>query len=230
MPLTGGSWRLTLLVWALPALAIAAALALPRSVRASGGERPRWQPDWHDANVWRLGLLLGASSMAFFGTNAYMGSILSARGALEALPMTLLLFNVSQVVASVTMLFVSGRLLARRGPLFANTLATVVGLVVFSLLEGWAALAGALLVGFATAVQLILLVSLPPYIGASAEAGRLSAGMFTLGYAMAFAVPLLGGLVADALSGAVWAMLPITVYVLASMALIPALRLEGSRA
>ncbi|WP_018718443.1 CynX/NimT family MFS transporter [Arhodomonas aquaeolei] len=214
MPLTGGSWRLTLLTWSLPALAVGVVVMLCRSRGEAGPAAPHWQPDWHDGTVWRLGALLGAAATVFFGTNAYMGSILADRGAMDALPATLFTFNVCQVAASVLMMAMSGRWLGRRGPLVITGLACVAGLALFTLTGGLAALAGALVVGFASAVQLILLVSLPPWLTDSSGAGRLSAGMFTLGYAVAFTVPLIGGMIADATGTPPLALAPVTAYAL----------------
>ncbi len=226
MPLAGESWRLTLLAWSLPAVLIAIALTRPASVRASASRGTRWNPDWRDGQVWRLGLLLGSASTVFFGTNAYMGSILERRDALDRLPETLFLFNLSQVIASLAMLGLTRHMLARRGPIIASGLLCVAGLATFVWLDGWAALVGAFAVGFASAVQLILLVSLPPQITDAATAGRLSAGMFTLGYAAAFAVPLIGGLTADFTGDALTALLPVGAYALLATGLAPGLRLR----
>ena len=87
------------------------------------------------------------------------------------------------------------------------------------------AVAAAVFVGLASAAQLILLVSLPPQIAAAGETGPLSAGMFTLGYTVAFAVPLLGGVIADYAGDATMSMIPITLYALAAAPLVRRLRL-----
>src|SRR5699024_10667251 len=130
MPLTGGSWRLTLIIYTLPALAIAA-IMLRRQPGQSGQSihaAPAWQPNWRDRRVWKMGLLLGANASAFYGTNAYMGSILQARGQADMLATVLSIFNVSQVFSSLLMLVLARRLSLRRGPILGCTIAVAVGL------------------------------------------------------------------------------------------------------
>ena len=46
---------------------------------------------------------------------------------------------------------------------------------------------------------LYLLVSLPPAIDSGGAIGRLTSGMTTIGYGIAFLLPLLGGLIAEML-------------------------------
>lgn len=210
MPLTGGNWRATFALYALPALLIVAILLLPRDARRPPSRQPRpvWQPDWKDRRVWLLGLLLGSAGTVFFGTNAYMGNILEARDDGGLLPLALFLFNISQVLASLSMLALSHRLLRHRAPLVIVTAASGLGMAMFVTLGTGPALAGAILVGFASALTIVLLVSLPPLMAGPEEAGQLAAGMFTIGYSLAFAVPLAGGLLANAAHRPSAALLP----------------------
>lgn len=210
MPLTGESWRLTLVVYTLPALAIAAILIHRRPARASH-TAPAWQPNWRDRRVWKMGLLLGANASAFYGTNAYMGSILQARGQGDLLAPMLSVFNITQVCCSLLMLVLARRLSLRRAPILGSTLAVTAGLAMFMTLGTVAGFAGALMLGFASAMELILLVSLPPLLENAADAGRMAAGMFAIGYCLAFLVPLLGGAVADALHQPAAALIPMLV-------------------
>lgn len=228
MPLAGGDWRVALLLWSLPAWLIAALLLLPRD---AGARRPAgrlvWQPDWRSPQVWQLGILLGGAAVVFFGTNAYMSSVLGARGESDRLASTLLLFNLSQVAASILMLWLSRHWIARRGPIVVTAIAGSAGLLAFMQLDGTPALLGALVVGMASAVQLILLVSLPPQLADGPAAGRLAAGMFTIGYGIAFLVPLLGGLIADAAGSATLALLPMVVFAAATVPVAQRLRTGG---
>jgi CP family cyanate transporter-like MFS transporter len=224
MPLTGESWRLSFTGYALPAFAIALGLLFLGGKPPPSARRPgqSWLPRWKDARVWQMGLLLGANGSVFFGINAYMGTLLNARGDGDLLALTLSLFNITQVFASLLMLAVARHLLRRRLPIVCTVFAITAGTAMFTVLGTQAAIAGALVVGFTSALQLILLVSLPPQLFGSDEAGPLAAGMFTIGYATAFVVPLIGGLVADALHQPGAVMIPI--LALAVLAIPVALR------
>jgi CP family cyanate transporter-like MFS transporter len=68
--------------------------------------------------------------------------------------------------------------------------------------------ASAAIIGFAAAFILILTLALPPLLAPADDVHRLSAGMMTISYALAFAVPLLGGAVWDATAITATAFLP----------------------
>jgi CP family cyanate transporter-like MFS transporter len=53
--------------------------------------------------------------------------------------------------------------------------------------------AGAAILGFGSAIALILLIALPPLLAERDEVHRLSAGMFMIGFTLSFVLPLLGG-------------------------------------
>lgn len=210
MPLTGDSWRATLAVWSLPALLVAAALAIPRRDYGEKTTSTQWLPELRDPLMWKLGLLLGGTASLFFGTNAYMASVLEQRGELQRLDTTLFFFNLAQVGASLLMLLMARHWVARRSPIIASAGISVAAMLGFLLLEGWPGVAFAVTMSFFAGVLLILIVALPPQLADSAHAGRLSAGNFTIGYTVAFFVPLLGGALADATGNslaAVWLIL-----------------------
>ncbi len=67
LPLVGGSWQWGFVVWSLP-VAIIAMLVMslaPRQDSANGSlsTRRRWWPDWNSALIWRLGIMLGTSTL-----------------------------------------------------------------------------------------------------------------------------------------------------------------------
>lgn len=196
-PLTEESWRATLLLGSLPAIIIALALMFPKAEEQNKINRNLWLPQWNDKRVWQLGLVLGGAATAFFGTNAYMVSILEVRGDKNLLGLVLFLFNISQVIASLLVMATARRWMGRRLPLMLATLSTSCGLLIFTVFDGYAAVAGAIIVGFFSAIQIILLVSLPSLTTQAGEAGKISAGMFSIGYFLAFMVPLIGGFGAD---------------------------------
>jgi CP family cyanate transporter-like MFS transporter len=227
MPLLGGDWRGTLVVWSLPALAVAGAVYL-RAGRMSADLREEltpgmWNPRWREGRVWQLGTLLGAASAGFFGTNAYMGSVLEEQGRGDQLAAVLFYFNATQVAGSLLMLVLARVLAGRRWPVIMAACALPAGLLVAGLTSGTLFLAAVVLVGLCTCVQLILMVSLVPQITGEGEAGPLAAGMFAVGYLLGFLVPLGGGALADATGVARLTLLPLGVLAVigAAVALAP---------
>jgi len=227
MPLLGDDWRLVLVAWSAPAVLLAATLLLRRDGGHTAPGDGTWMPGWRDPLVWRLGALLGATGCLFFGTNAYLGSVLTGRGEPDWLATGLIMLNGSQVASSLLMLGVAGHWVGRAQPLLWLPILGGLGLAGFLVLPGWAGLSAAALVGFCSGVLLILLVALPPlYAGRDGAAG-LSAGMFTIGYGATFLVPLAGGAVADTLNAPAAALWPTLLYVMFSLPL--ALRLPRPR-
>ncbi len=197
MPQFDDSWRLTLVAWSLPALVIVALLYLPIRERQRPLEKPAWVPDWRNPLTLKLGLLLGASGSLFFGVNAYLGSLLEQRGELARLDNALFFFNFAQVIASLVMLAMARRWVGRKGPLVVSAALSLVAVAGLILTSGWLSIALAVVMSFTAGIMLILLIALPPLVSASGDTGRLAAGNFTVGYTLSFAVPMLGGLLAD---------------------------------
>ncbi|MDX1755985.1 MAG: MFS transporter [Marinobacter sp.] len=197
MPLVDQSWRLTLLVWSLPALAVAAALYLPRVDHGRPDRRPAWLPDWRNPLTLKLGLLLGLSGSLFFGFNAYLATLLDQRGELDMLADALFCYNLAQVVASLVMLKLARSWVGRRSLILVMAVVSLAATGGALVLEGWQAIACATLMSFTAGILLILLVALPPLLAAASETGRLSAGNFLVGYTLAFGIPMLGGVLAD---------------------------------
>ena len=197
MPLMEDSWRATLLAWSLPGLLVAAALFLPRREMSRPVRKPSWLPDWKNPLTLRLGLLLGLSGSLFFGLNAYMGNLLKQQGNFEMLADALFWYNFAQVIASLLMLKMARYWVGRKLPIIVAASCSVIGTLGTLLFTGWWAIASATFMSLTAGILLILLVALPPVLVPSQETGRLSAGNFLVGYTLAFAVPMIGGLLAD---------------------------------
>ena len=229
MPLMDGSWRMTLLAWSLPALAVAAALFIPKRDLARPLQRAAWLPDWSNPLTLKIGLLLGVSSSMFFGLNAYMGNLLEQTGHFEKLSRGLFVYNIAQVFASLLMLKAARHWVGRRTHIMASALISVAGTLGAVLLTGWWAIASATLMSFASGILLILLVALPPLLSRPGETGRLSAGTFLVGYTVAFLVPMAGGVVADMTGDIRHSVLIMIAYGLLVMPLIRTLDLTPAR-
>ncbi len=210
LPLVSGRWELSFVVWAVP-VSITALLVIaftPDVARHAGRPRVRWWPDWRDARTWRLGLLQGGGSALYFGCNAFIPDYLHATGRPELVGPCLTALNVGQLPASLIIMTFARRLSGRRAPFLAAGILGFTGLA--ALLVPWPPLMilGAGLAGFSPALMLILTLALPPLLAGPEDVHRLSAGMFTIGYTLAFVVPLLGGKIWDATHLAPVAFLP----------------------
>lgn len=225
LPAAGGDWRLTLVFWSLPVIAILAALYLPRLARTvSTGPPVAVWPDWRNTTMWRLGLLVSATSVLFMGTNAYMADIIGGHG--RALQQALFWFNMSQIFASLIMIATARWLVMHRLPLIVTSLVSTAAGALLLVFGGAIGLVVAFVLGMATAMQLTLVVMAAPYLAAPGEAGRATAGIFVIGYGVAFGVPLLGGLFAEAVHVPWMAMLPMVAYAAATFPLALTLRLS----
>lgn len=221
MPVLNVGWRGALVFWSLPALAVAVAVAWREGrhrAPAAGGAAAHWLPALGDGRVWRFGLLLGAASAGFFGTNAYLGSVLEARGEGDRLALTLFWFNAAQVAGSLLMMALARPLAGRPWPVVLVAWVLPVALLVAGSTGGALFLGAVVVVGLATCLQLILVVSLVPQVAGEREAGSLAAGMFTVGYLLGFGVPLTGGVLADSSGAATLALLPLGLLALLAAA------------
>ncbi|QGM21520.1 MFS transporter [Spiribacter sp. 2438] len=213
LPLADGNWRLAILLWSMPALLPALALLLfSRSPARDRDDSGRWMPEWRKPLVWRLGALLGASGALFFGSNAYLGSVLGARGESDLLALGLILLNGTQLLASLLMFRLARFWTGRSAPLILLMLLGITSLTLFVLVPGYPGLAMLFPAGLAAGMMLILMAGLPPLYARGTETAALAAGMFGIGAIINFAVPLGGGLVADITGAPGAAIVPILVY------------------
>jgi CP family cyanate transporter-like MFS transporter len=200
LPFVGNSWRLDLLIWAVPALLIAPVFYLlsphthehPHAVTAIGG---RWWPNWKDPLIWLLGLTFGSNNSTYFATNAFLGDYLASLGKPELLGAALGWLNGSQVVALIVLIATAHRLQRRAWPylLFGPMLvAAFLGIII-----------SAAFVGFTTAVTLTATLALPPLLSAPGDVHRTAAGMFTISYTCAVIIPTISGALWD-LTGKPW--------------------------
>ncbi len=205
LPAVDQSWRLSLVAWSLPVLAVAALSwrVFPRVAAAGGPRRTPWRPDWRSPLTWRLGLIAGGCSSLYFATNAFLPDYLHAIGHGEFVGAALSALNWVQLPASFILLAYSDRLMLRRWPFVAaGALATV---AIAGLAAGdprWIVFWSGI-VGFCTAFVLILTLALPGLLVEQQDVHRVSAAMFAIGYLCAIVTPVLGGLAWD-ITGVAW--------------------------
>lgn len=209
LPLVGGSWRLDLMAWAVPALIIP-----PVFFMLSPGDDEHstignkvgalWWPDFKNPLVWLLGLTFGSNNSPFFGTNAFLGDYLASAGKADLLGAALGWLNGAQIVAPIVLILLADRLQHRAWPflLFGPLLLVAFLGLIFGHSTG-VIVASAALVGFTTAITLTVILALPPLLCKPADLPRTSAGMFTISYTTAIIVPTISGALWDA-TGKPW--------------------------
>jgi CP family cyanate transporter-like MFS transporter len=200
LPLVGGSWQLSFLIWSLPVAltAIGIVVLTPHAHRDRTAPAMRWWPDWRSARTWRLGLILGCASTAYFGTNAFIPDYLKAIHHSELIGATLTSLNLIQLPASILVGAAPDRLVGRRWPLVAAGALMLMAVAGFLATPRFLVVASAGVVGFCSALVLVLNLALPPLLTDADDVHRLSAAMFTISYACASASAIVGGAVWDA--------------------------------
>jgi CP family cyanate transporter-like MFS transporter len=213
LPLAGGSWRLDLLLWAVPAALIALVFFLlsPKD-RARNRDIDKapvavmglWRPDWKNPLVWLLGFAFGSNSGPFFAANAFLGDYLDSRGQADLFGPALSALNGAQIVGLVVLILMAGRLQRRAWPflLFGPAmLAAFLGLVFVS--SPLAIVVCAALVGISTSITMTAVLALPALLAAPGDVSRTAAGMLTIAYICAIVIPTACGALWD-LTGKPW--------------------------
>lgn len=218
--LAHGSWRFSLVLWAIPVAATAVLVLLfaPRQAAAGPGVQ-RWWPDWHDPLVWRLGFLTGSANIIYWSANTFLPDYLVEIGRAQLVSPVLTAFNGGQIPGSLCMLFWAGPLLRRKGIYTAIGLAVLASLAGVLLGGDSTILWSAGILGCANAVALVLALALPAVLGAPQDVHRLSAAMFTVSFPCSVLFPILGGYAWDATGIPALAFAPVALGGAAIMAL-----------
>lgn len=208
LPLVGEDWRLSLVAWSVPLFAIAIvavvhARARERRAHARPARAAQWRPDWRSPLTWRLGLIAGGCSSLYFAANAFLPDYLRHLGRADLIGPALSALNWAQMPASLALLAFSGRLMMRRGPLVVTGALGCVAMVGLAASTGGWIIAWAGIVGFCTAMILILTLALPPMLVEAARVPGVSAAVFAVGYLCAVVTPVAGGLAWDT-TGVPW--------------------------
>jgi CP family cyanate transporter-like MFS transporter len=202
LPVADGNWRTAFALWGLPILCIALLIALigprPTTAQSMLAGRRRWWPSWRDPRIWQLGFLFGSVNSIYFATNAFLPEYLSHAGTPQLIGSALTALSFGQLPASLMMLGLAERMLGRPWAYGVAGLLCLAGVIGLLLTTGPWVVFFAGLIGFADAVAFVLILALPPFLSAPDDAHRTAAGMFTISYSCAVAIPILGGLAWDA--------------------------------
>ncbi len=209
LPLAHGDWRWALASWSALVLLSAIAIGVAAPARASlpSGIPNRWWPDWRQNQTIRIGLVMGMASATYFGANAYIPDFLEQTGRHDLISPTLAVLNGSQLLTAPAVALWQNLLTGRIGFIGSAVLmgTAQVGLV---LTPGVGIVAWAFVLGFATALAFVVVLSLPPRLAPPGGVARMSAAIFTLQYATAFVIPLIAGALWDATGLALLAFVP----------------------
>jgi CP family cyanate transporter-like MFS transporter len=225
--MVGGSWQWGFVSWSVPVVVIAGLVLVlaPRPISTGGSStaRRRWWPDWSNALIWRLGVMLGTINATYFATNAFLPDYLRSNGQSEWISSALTGLNIGQLPASFILLAVAGRLERKAWPYVVCGLLCLIatGGIVFC--TGAWIVAAATLQGFAAAAILILVLALPPLLSQPGEVHRVTAAMFTISYSCAVIVPIISGFLWDLSGVAALAFLPIALCGILLVILAPAI-------
>lgn len=223
LPLLGGSWRASLVLWSIPLVVIAIVIFLfqPGGNGAPASRHRLWMPDWRDPLVWKIGIIMSGANQLYFCSNAFLPGYLLQTGRTDLIGPALTALNLGQLPASFVLLAMASRWERKKWPLLAAVaigLAGIAGLLAFA--SAFSVVAAASLIGFSCAVTLTLALALPALLVAPDDVPRFSAGVFTLGYGFAMVISILGGVAWDISGKATFAFLPVALWLLPSVVLI----------
>src|SRR5437868_6634818 len=198
LPLAHGDWRWALGSWSVLVALSTIAIATAAPKRTSGVAAPsRWWPDWRQGQAIRIGVVMGMASAAYFGANAFIPDFLDQTGRHNLISPTLALLNGSQLLTAPAVALWP-QLLTGRGGFVGSAGIMAIAQLGLVLTPGSGVLGWAFVLGFATALAFVVVLSLPPRVAPQGDVARMSAAIFTLQYATAFVVPLLAGALWDA--------------------------------
>jgi len=206
LPLVGGSWEWSFVIWSVPVL-LNAALFVAATWKRGGAdastmnaaiEAAGWWPDWRDGRIWRIGLILGCASTIYFTTNAFVPDYLESQGHEDWIGVALTTLNTAQIPASLTIFAYSNKLVGRPGPFVAAGIIAVIATAGLVLAANplWISIWAGVL-GFVASSVLILTLSLPPICTSPDDVHRFSAGILLIGYFVSFLTPIISGVVWD---------------------------------
>ena len=209
LPLVGGSWERSFVVWSIPVAITAVLLGTVRDPDYRPPTVPAaWLPDFRDRRVWLLGTFQSAASLTYFGANTFLPDFLHVSGHADLVGPTLAALNVGQLPASFAVGLIPMRILGKRVTsllIAALIVAALVGVLAFG---GVVTVVAAALLGLTGAYVLTMSFALPAIFAPPGEIARLAGGTYTIGYTFSSVTTLLSGVAWDATHSSAAAFLP----------------------
>jgi len=231
LPFVGTSWRISIMLWSLPVLVIAAWIWL--TAPKNGPQVPalqKWWPNWRSGLVWKLGLMFGCITSMYFTVNGFLPVYLHTIGRDDLIDSALLALNLGQLPASFLLLFTASRLVMHAWPYFCGALGAFASIALLIFSTGISTTLASAVLGFCCGAILILALALPPLLCPPQDVAPTSAAIFTLSYGCAVVVPVASGLVWDWTGFPASAFLPIGSCALLLLALARTIRFSPNTA
>lgn len=196
-------WPLSFIIWTIPLILFVFLFFIsPNSRHKSGcseGFNNRPQQSLSRIII-RMGLIIGGSATMYFSTNAFLPQILALNHQKQLIAPMLAALNGTQLLASVWLIWLGTKALTQKKYFIAFAITACIGvggLIFIPISIHWtiALLAG--LCGFGTAGMLTTVLSKVTHFGTPSQSRKVVSGTLFLGYLMAFAIPALGGKLAD---------------------------------
>jgi len=196
-----GSWREVYLFWAVISCTIAALLymAAPNQVITGLvlGKGTKWWPDLRRIGLWKLGLMMGCVNAVYFTTNFFIPRFLEDIGAGSKISLTLIALNLGQIPASLLLLLATPSVAQSRLPYLIASMGLTGALLMVVLFRAQAIVPAAVIIGFFSALVLILMLGLPSVVSPVNEVHRVSSLMLMVGYSCAVITPVVSGVLWD---------------------------------
>lgn len=229
LPFAGG-WRPALSLWSVPLMAAVVFVVLFRTSAPSGVDAShpvKWLPELGSRLNWRIGMILGSVSSAYFCTNGFLPAYLTGNGHPELVSQALTALNFGQIPASFTLLLWADRIQGKRWPYQFVGLIFIVSLAgILAMKSEWAVFWAAL-IGAGCGWGLTLCLALSPLLCRHPdEVARTSAAGFAIGYGYAMLISCCAGAAWDMAGDVNVAFIPILLGSLPISILAPTLMLK----
>jgi len=215
LPSLNQSWRLGLLSWSVPLLAMALMVLAfaPRADSHMVGTKPgRLWPDLASKLNWKIGLILASVASTYFCTNAFLPAYLTSTGRSTDVSAALTALNLGQFPISLVMVFLADWFQGKRWPFVffgSLMLASIFG-IVFS--TGGTTIIWAGITGMSSSSVLMLGMALPPLLARNPDdVARILAAALAISYSYAMLISLVSGMAWDIGGRAVFAFVPVAI-------------------
>ena len=235
LPAIGQSWQWSFVVWGAPValLAVVMLTMAPRPVAATDTTPARdrqWMPDFRNPLIWRIGFLLGGVNSMYFSLNGFLPDYLTHTGRADLIHGALIALNFGQLPASFLLLASADRLVRTGWSYAVCGVACFASVLTIVFLGGVWVIVGTAVIGFFAAAILVLVLALPPLIGAPRDVHHLTAGMFSISYSCAVVVPIVSGVLWDLTGLPAIAFVPVGLCALVVIGLAPTIVLREQSA
>jgi len=200
LPLVGGSWQASFVIWGVPALVAAVLLAVATrpGPTAADTRRAAWWPEWRSPRVWQLGVIQSSGTLIYFGASTFIPDFLHASNRPELIAPALASLSLGQLPGSLLVGLIPRARIARPSTAAALSAATFAGLGLLLMTPGPLFIAAAAVLGACGGAVLTVALALPPLLARATDVPRLSGGVIALGYSIVSLVLFATGVAWDA--------------------------------